>query len=138
MKRMNALITTSDRRRLGAWVATEEGRAWSKARWRDELRAILERARPVEAELAPENLVTMNTTVTLVDLDTGERHTHTLVYPEDFDLVPNAVSVLDPLGTALIGCQLGDVVQCPDEHCGRRYRIVEIIYQPEYAGAWRR
>jgi regulator of nucleoside diphosphate kinase len=138
MKRKNAVITTADRRRLGAWVATDEGRAWGDARWRDELRAILEKARPVEAELAPEDLVTMNTSVTLVDVDTGERHDYTIVYPEDIDLVPNALSVLDPLGTALIGCQLEDVVQCPDEHCDRRYRVVEIIYQPEHAGAWRR
>lgn len=115
-------------------MATDEDRAWGNARWRDELRAILEKSRPVEAELAPENLVTMNTCVTLVDVDTGERRTHTLVYPEYFDLLPDAVSILDPLGTALIGCQPGDVVQCP---CGRRCRVAEIIYQPEYAGAWR-
>jgi regulator of nucleoside diphosphate kinase len=137
MKRNGAVITTADRRRLGAWVATDEGRAWGNARRCDELATILEKARPVEAENAPENLVTMNTSVTLVDLDTGERHTHTLVYPEDFDLVPHGVSILDPLGIALIGRTLGDVVQCPEEPCGRRYHIDEIIYQPEHAGAWR-
>jgi regulator of nucleoside diphosphate kinase len=137
MKRKGAVITTADRRRLGAWVATDEGCAWGNARWRDELATVLEKARPVEAEFAPENLVTMNTAVTLVDLDTGERRSHTLVYPEDVDLVPDAVSILDPLGTALIGRTLGEVVQCPDEHCGRRCRVVEIIYQPEHAGAWR-
>jgi regulator of nucleoside diphosphate kinase len=136
MKRKGALITTADCRRLGAWVATDEGRAWADDRSRDELTTILEKARLVEAESAPENLVTMNTCVTLADLDTGERRTHTLVYPEDCDLVPDGVSILDSLGIALIGRTLGDVVQCPDEPCGRRYRIVEILYQPERAGAW--
>jgi regulator of nucleoside diphosphate kinase len=137
MKRKNAVITTADRRRLGAWVATDEGRAWGNARRCDELATILEKARPVEAEFAPENLVTMNSSVALVDAETGERHTHTIVYPEDFDIVPNAISILDPLGIALIGRQLGDMVQCPDEQRDRRYRVVEIIYQPEHAGAWR-
>jgi regulator of nucleoside diphosphate kinase len=89
----------------------------------------------VLSQLAPESLVTMNTEVKLVDLATGKERIVTLVYPDDIDLVTDGVSISEPLGTALLGCQVGDVIQCRGEQCQRRYRVDEVIYQPEHAGA---
>ncbi len=78
----------------------------------------------------------MNTTVVLADLATNQRRTVTLVYPDDIDLVCDGVSVFEPLGVALLGCTAGDVIQCPAEHCHRRFRVAEVIRQPEQTGAW--
>lgn len=129
-------ITNADRRRLGALVATEAGRAWGSVHWRDKLDLLLEEAHPVEAKRVPESVVTMNTTVRIVDGETGESRSVTLAYPDDLELLPDAISVLDPLGIALIGRAVGDVVKCSDEE--GRWRVTEILYQPEQAGVWRR
>ncbi len=78
----------------------------------------------------------MNTKVKLAALPTEKRRTVTLVYPDDLDLASDGVSILEPLGTALLGAKEGDVVECPAAKEASRFRIVEIIYQPEHAGAF--
>jgi regulator of nucleoside diphosphate kinase len=128
------MITDVDRRRLGTLISNREGRAWCTTQSIAKLEALLEDAEPVVAADAPETLVTMNTKVELADLN-SEAHRHlTVVYPQDAEDVPNAASVVEPLGLALIGCRLGDVLQCPGEG-GHVLRIEEIVYQPERAGA---
>ena len=128
------MVTDVDRRRLGTLISTREGRAWGTTQSMGKLETLLEDASPVVRVEAPETLVTMNTTVKLVDVDSGARRNLTVVYPQDADDVPNAASVVEPLGLALIGCQAGDVLQCPGEP-DHDLRIAEIVYQPERAGA---
>jgi regulator of nucleoside diphosphate kinase len=128
------MITDLDRRRLGTLISNDEDRAWCTTQSIARLEALLEDAEPVVAADAPETLVTMNTTVELADLDSGSRQHLTLVYPKDAEEVPNAASVIEPLGLALIGCRLGDVLQCPGE-AGHVLRIEEIVYRPERARA---
>jgi regulator of nucleoside diphosphate kinase len=131
--RSGRMITDVDRRRLGTLLTTREGRASGTMRSIDRLTTLLEDACSVAAIEAPKTLVTMNTTVELVDVETGSCRLVTMVYPPDTDDVPDGASVIEPLGLALIGCQVGDVLQCPDEP-GRDFRITEIIYQPERTG----
>ena len=128
------MITDVDRRRLGTLISNLEDRAWCTTQSIAQLEALLEDAEPVVAADAPETLVTMNTTVELADVDSGSHRHLTVVYPQDADDVPHAASVVEPLGLALIGCRLGDVLQCPGEG-GHVLRIEEIVYQPERAGA---
>lgn len=129
-------VTDTDRCRLGSLLATSNALAWGTSRWLAKVEAILEDAEAVRPRLAPKHLVTMNTTVKLVDLGSGKPRTVTLVYPDDIDLVSNGVSIFESLGTALLGCEVGDVVECPEKQCHRRFRVDEIIYQPEQAGAF--
>lgn len=129
-------VTYADRCRLGHLLSTQECSRWGSRCCRAQLEVVLEQAEPVEAHAAPDNLVTMNSTVRLADLLTKERRTVTLVYPDDVDLASDGVSILEPLGTALLGCEVGDVIQCPAEKCQRRFRIAEVVYQPEHAGAF--
>jgi regulator of nucleoside diphosphate kinase len=136
MKPAGRRVTYDDRCRLGQLLGDRECWGWGGQSSRANLEALLERAEPVEAHKAPGSLVTMNTTVTLMDLSTEKQRTVTLVYPDDVDLTCDGVSILDPLGMALLGCEAGDVIQCSSEKCQRRFRIAEIIYQPEHAGAF--
>jgi regulator of nucleoside diphosphate kinase len=129
-------VTDNDRCRLGQLLDSDDICAWGGRCCRGRLEALLEQAEPVEARVAPEGLVTMNSTVRLSDPSSGEWRTVTLVYPDDVDLTTDGVSVLEPLGTALLGCNVGDVIQCPAVECRRRLRIDEVIYQPERAGAF--
>ena len=127
------MITDVDRRRLGTLISTREGRAWGTTQSMGQLETLLEDATPVVTAEAPETLVTMNSTVKLVDVDSGARRFVTVVYPQDADDVPDEASIVKPLGLALIGCQAGDVLQCPGEP-DHVLRIAEIVDQPERAG----
>jgi regulator of nucleoside diphosphate kinase len=98
------------------------------------LQAELRRAKIVPAEDVPRDVVTMNSKVLLYDLDTRERELFTLVYPWHADADNNRISVLAPIGTAMIGCRVGDVVKWPVPAGVRRFRIEELIYQPEREG----
>jgi regulator of nucleoside diphosphate kinase len=77
----------------------------------------------------------MNSTVRLRDLDSGEVETYTLVYPNEADAEENRISVLAPIGTAIIGYRVGDVIKWPVPGGFVRLRVEEILYQPERAGA---
>jgi regulator of nucleoside diphosphate kinase len=82
----------------------------------------------------PKKIVTMNSRVRVRDLRTDESATYTLVYPHEADIEQNKLSVLAPLGRALLGAQMGDTVSF-DAPAGRRRLLVEkILYQPEAAG----
>ncbi len=124
-------VTDTDRCRLGAFLASQESRIWGGRSCRDKLEVLLERSKPVDSRFAPETLVTMNTALRLVDLRSDRPRTVTLVYPDNVDLFSDGISILDPLGTALLGCQVGDVIQCPVEQCQSRFRVDEVVFQPE-------
>jgi regulator of nucleoside diphosphate kinase len=130
MKRKRCFVTDSDRCRLGALLSSCEGRAWARASCLSELDARLEDAKAVALEQTPRYLVTMNSTVELMDIHSGKRRRVTLAYPEDCELVCHSVSVFDRLGIQLLGSEIGDVV-----HDGtRRFCVTQILYQPETAG----
>jgi regulator of nucleoside diphosphate kinase len=130
MRRRSCLITDSDRCRLGSLLSSGEGRAWGKATCLKTLDARLEDAKAVTRQQTPRCLVTMNSTVELLDVRSGDRRRVTLVYPADSSLVSESVSVFEPLGTQLLGSQIGDVLSNGE----RQMRVTRIIYQPELAG----
>lgn len=90
----------------------------------------------MEARVILDNVVTMNSKVGLTDLNLTKTRTVTLVYPDDVDLAVDSTSILEPLGTALLGCALGDVIECPTGKCPQRFRIDAVVYQPERVGAF--
>lgn len=94
----------------------------------------IERGTEVEStEVAP-NVVTMNSTVRVTDVDSASTSLYTIVFPPDADFEKGRISILSPLGTALLGYKAGDVVTWQVPRGTRRLRIEEIVYQPEAAG----
>lgn len=97
------------------------------------LDAELGRARVVPFGRVPPDVVTMGSTVRLLDVGTGATRTYTLVYPGSADISENRISVLAPVGTAIIGQREGDTVEWSVPAGLRRLKIEEVIYQPERA-----
>lgn len=95
----------------------------------------LVRANVVEPEAMPADVVSMNSVVTCLDENTGESHRLTLVYPQDADADQGKVSVLAPVGSALLGLSVGQHIDWPMAG-GRtlRLKVTGIQYQPEAAG----
>jgi len=99
------------------------------------LEAELERAQVVSQEGLPPDVVSMRSRVLYEDADSRDRREAVLVYPEEADLARSRISVLAPIGTALLGLQAGQSVSWPVP--GRRtrtIRVLSVIYQPEAAG----
>jgi regulator of nucleoside diphosphate kinase len=104
-----------------------------------ELRAELERAEIVEPEQIPPTVVTMNSTVRFSIDSSGQDFRLTLVYPKDVDGSGDKISVLAPVGSALLGLSTGDEIEWPRPGGGTiKVRIEEIIYQPEREGKFYR
>lgn len=95
----------------------------------------LERGAVVEPAAMPANVVTMNSTVRLRLLKTGEEPCLTLVYPKDLDAAGNKVSVLAPVGSALLGLSEGDEIHWPmPDGDIQPIQVLQLLYQPERAG----
>jgi regulator of nucleoside diphosphate kinase len=99
------------------------------------LEEILDLARVVGPERMPESVVTMNSRVLFEDVRTGEDDTVTIVYPADADPSSGKISVLSPVGAALLGEAEGREIELPLPHGQmRRIRIMNVLYQPETQG----
>ena len=102
------------------------------------LRAELDRAEVVEPTEMPAQIVTMNSTVTFTDDDNGEKLTLTLVYPAAAG-TPGTVSIMAPVGSALLGLKRGQKIDWPTpDGRQRRLRVLDVSYQPEAAGDFHR
>jgi len=109
--------------------------AWA-ARGRSQMSAALlleelSRAEFCARDRLPADIVTMQSEVVFVDEDSGEEHRVHLVYPRDADMARNRLSVLTPVGAALIGLRRGACIDWPNRlGATRRLRIVDVV-QPE-------
>ncbi|QEF97800.1 Regulator of nucleoside diphosphate kinase [Stieleria maiorica] len=91
----------------------------------------LQHATIVDSASVPDDVVTMNSTVKLTDLETKRTETYTLVYPDDVNITVGRLSILAPIGTAILGNQVGHTVGGSDSADKSILRIDEVIYQPE-------
>src|SRR3954462_568235 len=118
---------------LPAVVAAFRLRGWEPVV--DFLGDELDRAELVEPAAIPRDVVTMHSCVRFVDRDTGEARTVTLVYPGEEDSRQGRISVVTPVGGALIGLRAGDTMpwRTPDGRT-RRLSVLEVRHQPEAHG----
>ena len=100
----------------------------------DYLEKELDDAVLVPSDQMPVDFVTLNTRMRVRDLDSNDEESIQLVFPSDANFREGKISILTPVGTALIGYRAGDTVEWKIPSGTRRLRIEEIIYQPEAEG----
>lgn len=106
---------------------------------RDDLQAELDRAHIVEPREIPPDVVTMNSTVMFKVESSDREFSLTLVYPNDVDDSTQAISILAPVGSALLGLREGDEISWPKPGGGLLLvRIMKVMYQPERSGDFQR
>ncbi|SHH71855.1 nucleoside diphosphate kinase regulator [Massilia sp. CF038] len=95
------------------------------------------RAKVVEPQDMPPGVVTMNSTVRFQIDEPAEQFCLTLSYPKDMPQIDDGISVLTPIGTALLGLSVGDSIDWPrrDGHLVK-VRLLEVLFQPERAGQY--
>lgn len=104
---------------------------------RDDLRSLkaeLDLARVVLPSEIPADVITMNSRARLYDPVTGEKMVYTLAFPADASIEEERISVLAPVGTAMLGRRAGDEFQWLVPAGPIRLRVEEVLYQPEAAG----
>ncbi|MGH8720471.1 MAG: nucleoside diphosphate kinase regulator [Burkholderiales bacterium] len=134
-KRPEITVSTEDLERLEGLLGELRGAAPEIA---DGLRSELDRARIVEPSEIPKDVVTMNSTVRFTDEESGKEFERTLCYPEDVTGGEDQVSILAPLGSALLGLSVGQRIDWPVPG-GRmaRIRILDVVAQPARTGGQR-
>lgn len=129
----NIVLTTTDERRLAHLLEAKADQL--DPRTVELLEDELARARIVDSSQVPPDVVTMNSAVSFEDLQTGERSEVTLVYPSASSGDRGRVSILAPIGAALLGLSVGDAIEWPMPNGrARRLRVTAVHYQPEAQG----
>lgn len=122
-------LTQDDLERLSQLLEANRGGRFAQ------LEGELARAAVVPRARIPKDVVTMNSRVLFENETTGERREVTLVYPRDADIDAGKISILVPVGTALLGLRVGQSIEWElPNGARRRYRVVAVPYQPENEG----
>jgi len=130
MNELPIVIKATDYEELRCAIAamdklSERGRAELAA-----LRTEIARAEIVAPENTPDDVIAMNGCAELLDLDTGERMRLTLVFPRDANAEEGKISVLAPLGTAMLGQRVGDEFEWSVPYGQRRLKVLAVPFQP--------
>ncbi|HKT25778.1 MAG TPA: nucleoside diphosphate kinase regulator [Terriglobales bacterium] len=133
MKERTIFVTEEDMQRLTDLVESAERISSRDLQHLRMLKEELKQAEIVNSDEIPSDVVTMNSRVRLKDLDSGRESVYALVFPRDADVAQGRISVLAPIGTAIIGYRAGDVIVWSVPKGERRFKLEEILYQPEAA-----
>lgn len=126
MTKRGILITESDMSRLSRLLESALNFFRRDRPYLEILEEELIRARVVPADQMPEGVVVLNSRVRVRDLSTGRQMVYKLVFPRDANAGEDRLSVLAPIGTAILGRQVGDIVECRVPAGVRRLKLEEI------------
>jgi regulator of nucleoside diphosphate kinase len=134
-KQTNIYITKPDYERLTKLIEiAREREGDANRKYLDSLEEELDRAEVVQQQDIPSDVITMRSTVRLKDLDTSEEMTYRLTFPTEANYDEGRISVLAPIGTAMLGYRRGDVIEWEVPSGVRRLSVEEVLYQPESKG----
>ena len=128
------IISREDHERLENLFFSRFAIAFSDKPYLHALRIELNIAQIVAPDEMPPDVVTMNSTVRLRPIRSKEVETYTLVYPEDANIAEGKLSVLAPIGTAILSYRVGDTVQWQAPSGLIQFKIEELLFQPERDG----
>ena len=135
MKQKAIFITQPDFERIESLIES------CRTVWRQDLHHLdmleeeLDRATIVKSSDIPRDVVTMNSRVRVKDMTDGREFVCQIVFPQDADSEVNRISILAPIGTALLGYRAGSTIEWKVPSGTRRLKVLSVEYQPEAAGA---
>jgi regulator of nucleoside diphosphate kinase len=132
MRKRPIVVTESDERKLRGLLRGQSEESMRDRTHLQELQSELERALVLRAEEVPTDVITMHSRIRVLDLVSRRQSNYTLVFPLESDISARRISVLAPLGTALLGFREGDEVEWMMPGGMRRLRV-EGVRQPAEA-----
>jgi regulator of nucleoside diphosphate kinase len=124
-------ITKADQTRLLSIMDGMKAADERLRRWLDLLEHELDRANVVESHAIPRGTVTLHSRVRLLDLDSGESMVYKLVTPSEVNSASGNLSILAPIGIALLGYGEGERFECETPGGTRRFFVESVLFQPE-------
>jgi regulator of nucleoside diphosphate kinase len=127
----NIIISDADHAQLSSVIASTGKISW---RTKFEFRLLensLKRAQIVASAELPPDVISMNSRADLLDLESGKRMVLTLVLPAAAKMSDGMISVLAPLGTAMLGHRVGDDIEWHVPHGLRRLKVINVFFEPE-------
>jgi len=124
-------ITDNDMKRLKELIIEADNKDKKYLR---ELEDELDKGEVVNSRDIPDNIITMNSKVRLRDINTQKEMIYWLVFPDDSNADQGKISILAPIGTALLGYKVGDIIEWKVPVGLTKLKVEEILYQPEAAG----
>jgi len=124
-------ITDNDMKRLKELIIEADNKDKKYLR---ELEDELDKGEVVNSRDIPDNIITMNSKVRLRDINTQKEMICWLVFPDDSNADQGKISILAPIGTALLGYKVGDIIEWEVPAGLTKLKVEEILYQPEAAG----
>lgn len=133
MKEAAIIVTDADMDRLSGLV-----RALKNSLFRDQLQLeslerALESAEETSSACVSRDVIRMNSSIRVLDLDTRKKELYTLVFPDNADIASSRISVLAPVGLALLGRKQGDIIQTNAPGGARRLRVDRVWQSRELA-----
>jgi regulator of nucleoside diphosphate kinase len=127
------VVTEFDENRLrnlleGAWRWNARDRTHV-----DHLESELDRAQVVPPADVPPDVVTMNSEIAVRDVDSNDEMIFAVVFPSNANVNRGKISILAPIGTAVLGNRVGDTIEWKVPGRTRRLRIERVLFQPEAA-----
>lgn len=132
------LVTTFDMDRLSSLIKSSRIAGYQQKFYLKQLNEELDKAKVVNSQDIPKDIITMNSTVRIRDLSSGEKKDYTLVFPSDARIEEGKISILSAIGIALIGYGTGDIIEWQVPSGLKRLKIEKILYQPEASGHYDR
>jgi len=134
-KESTIYITEVDLARLRKLIeAARDSGVDSNMPYMNKLEDELDRANIVDPKEIPMDAITMRSKVRLKDLESRKEMIYSPVFPNEADVDEGRISVLAPVGTAMIGYRVGDIIEWEVPSGLRRLKVEEVLYQPEASG----
>jgi regulator of nucleoside diphosphate kinase len=127
-------VTEDDRQRLIAFIDEARWSGTHSAADLDRLRAEVEQRSTVPARDVPADVITLHTQVVLLDVGSGDSFACSLVLPHEADIAHYRISVLSPMGAAMLGRRVGEVFEWPAPAGVQRLKVAMLTFQPEAVG----
>jgi regulator of nucleoside diphosphate kinase len=134
MSRDKIYITRVDADKIRMAIIEAEHSGYRGTAYIQSLKEEVERAEIVEPRSVPPDVITLNTTAALLDIETDETMKYTLVLPEEADVSQGKISILAPIGTAMLGYRVGDVFEWDTPGGKVKIKVSAILDQPEAKG----
>lgn len=126
----NLVISDTDAKRLRQMLEGAVDSSGFDRSSRQALEEEIEKARVVPSNQIPPDVVTMHSRVRIVDMRTGEQMVYQIVYPHEANYAEWKISILAPIGTALLGYSVGAEIDWNVPSGSRRLWIAAVEHQP--------
>jgi len=133
MKTRSIVVTDVDMDRLSRLIQALQHSLFRDQLQLESLEQTLESAEITSSERIPRDVIRMNSRTRVLDFDTRKKELYTLVFQDNTDISTRRISVLAPVGIALLGRRQGDVIETRVPGGTRRLRVEHVLHRPEIA-----